>query len=1247
MRRDFADCSPLLRIRRVKPLLALLTCLASAAGLSHAARAPAATPAPHWKITADAWPTNFKPGEKGDVYAVYATNDGSQPTNGSTITVKVTLPKGVTATGLNCETRGVGSSEPFNGNITSDLATLTCTYERVEATGPFPESPGKLYPRSFLKIFVTVDVPETPVEPVEKFATVAGGGGPSAWAGDPTKINQAPASFGLSRLSTDITDVSGNPDTQAGSHPFEMTTSLAFNSSFLDNGEPISLINPKDIEVSLPPGLLGDPGAVPNCSQATVQSGGFADCPAGTQVGQLLVAVDGESLQTVPVYNVEPPPGQPAELGIGVSQFIHVPMFFRVRGNGDYGLTAKLSNLPEAGAIRESVLSLWGVPADPAHNSQRQGSGCFSGCASNAPLRPFLRLPTSCPAEGVPGISLLSDSWQSPGRRDENESADLSDPNWASIRSSLPSLTGCKQLSFAPSIAVAPEITQAEAPSGYTVDLRVPQTSDPNVLATPDLKRAVVALPAGTIVSPSAAGGLEGCSDEQFALRSRSPANCAGASQVGRLKISTPLLSKPLEGQVFVGKPNCGVGGICTPRDAQEGRMIRVFLQAQGSGVIVKLQGTVSVSQITVSQGTRQLTTTGQLTTTFDNNPQLPFSELELVLNGGSRAPLANPTACGHAETVAELSPWSAPATPFTTSSLFEVSGCPSQIPFAPEFSAGTTSNQAASFSPFAATVSRPDGNQTLSGISVQTPPGLLGMLSRVQLCGEPQAAQGACAAASQIGHVTSAAGPGPDPVYLPQAGRPQDPVYLTGPYKGAPFGLSIVAPAEAGPFNLGTVVVRAAISVDPHTAQITVKSDPLPEQLDGIPLQIRIVSAVIDRAGFIFNPTNCQPLSVGGTITSTQGASAALWSRFQTANCASLPFKPSFRVSTQGNGTFGGGAKGKGASLDVKVSESRGEAAIGKVDVQLPLALPSRLTTLQQACKEAQFAANPAGCPPGSNVGFAKATTPVLKVPLTGPAYLVSHGGAAFPDLVVVLQGNERGGHIRIDLTGHTNIKKGITYSNFDSVPDAPISSFELTLPEGPHSALAAIKNLCALKKTITVKSHGKHVKRTVPGPLTMPTTITGQNGAVIKQSTRIAVTGCTKPRAHKARKATAAARTMAFNINSNLRLIGRPGHVLNERGTFAGSQSGTIEIRFTSVTHTSGEATFAAYSSHGGSVSGRASTKGHVVGATVYFTGVMSITGGTGRWAHASGRGLRFSGVVDRHSFHATTHMQGTISV
>jgi hypothetical protein len=495
---------------------------------------------------------------------------------------------------------------------------------------------------------------------------------------------------------------------------------------------------------------------------------------------------------------------------------------------------------------------------------------------------------------------------------------------------------------------------------------------------------------------------------------------------------------------------------------------------------------------------------TGQLTTTFSETPDLPFSDLKMVLEGGPQGALVTPGACGVFTTSADFTPWSSPFIPGAVwSSSFGIesgaggSSCGSLSSFAPSFTAGTTDNQAGAFSPFGVTFSRQDGEQDVGGVQVTTPPGLLGVLKGVERCGEPQASQGTCGAGSLVGHTTVAAGAGPDPLYV-QGGQ----VFLTGPYKGAPFGLSIVVPAVAGPFNLGNVVVRAAIGIDPHTAQITVSSDPLPTILDGVPLQIKTVNVSIDRAGFIFNPTNCEQLSVGGSLTSTQGASEGVSSRFQAANCTALPFDPLFAVSTRAVTS-----KKDGASLTVKGSLTAGEANIRSVAVTLPKQLPARLTTIQQACIAAVFAANPAGCPAGSNIGTATASTPILASTLTGPVYLVSHGGAAFPDVVAILQGEGA----TVDLVGSIDIKHGVTSSTFASVPDAPIASFQLNLPEGPHSGLAAV---------VPAKNRGSLCGQT----LTMPFTITGQNGAVVKQPVKIAVTSCPRTKKkHKAKKAGA----------------------------------------------------------------------------------------------------------------------------
>jgi hypothetical protein len=505
--------------------------------------------------------------------------------------------------------------------------------------------------------------------------------------------------------------------------------------------------------------------------------------------------------------------------------------------------------------------------------------------------------------------------------------------------------------------------------------------------------------------------------------------------------------------------------------------------------VTVKIRGTVTPDPAT-----------GQVTTTFDENPELPFSELKLHLNGGSRATLANPSACGPYSAEADFTPWSSPFTPNATptSPPFTITGCGAPQ-FAPIFKVGTTSTQAGGYSPLSVSFAREDADEDLSGLSVTTPPGLSGNLTGVPLCGEPQAAEGTCPAASQIGELAAAAGPGPEPVVI-GGGK----VFLTGPYDGAPFGLSIDVSERAGPLDLGTgpcdcEVVRATVSVNPQTAQLTVTNGAIPTGKYGIPFQVKKVNVLINRPDFVFNPTSCDAMSVTGTMSSTGGMRAQEASHFQVTNCAALSFAPRFKVSTSGRTTREGGA-----SLDARLAYPQApfgsQANIALAKVQLPRQLPSRLTTLQKACSAAVFEANPAACPAASRVGVARATTPIIPVPLTGPAYFVSHGGEAFPSLIVVLQGYG----VTVDLVGSTfiNEKTSITTSTFKTVPDVPVGTFELYLPQGRYSALAAHGNLCTAK-------------------LTMPTEFIAQDGTVLRRSTPIAVTGCPKAKARAARAA------------------------------------------------------------------------------------------------------------------------------
>jgi hypothetical protein len=1055
-------------------------------GLAGATPSQASSPSPHWSIASESQPTYFKAGEAPEGYTLIVRNDGgTQTTKGSPVTITDSLPKEVTAT------RATAISEGPNGRgsptyelacpVTPGAELVTCTYEEGPTNGP-------ILAGATIVVTITVAVPEAAQSLAANSATVSGGGAPSAATSEVTPLSGEVAPFGLSLFDVETAGESGEADRQAGSHPFELTTSFAFNvagreSPSTENGNREWLLAgaaPKDVEVALPPGLVGDPNALPQCSQRAFLEGANLNCPVDTQVGTVRPFFYGAFPSAdYPVYNLVPPAGAPAELGFSVSDLGRMTIFFHVRSGGDYGLTASLDGIPETGPLQGAILTLWGVPAEASHDLEREGTlgdgaqdaseFCkpavkFKGgeeirtlCPSDAPAKPFLTLPSECQPEGP--FTATVDSWENPGQL---QTYSFPRPDNANA------ITGCEQLTFTPSLTLTPETTQADTPSGYTVELHVPQNENPVGFATPDLRNAVVSLPAGIVVSPSATNGLQGCSQAQFAPSSASAASCPSHSQIGTVKIATPLLTSPLEGQVFLAEPECAP---CTPAQAQEGKLVRLLVQAQGSGVTVKLEGATSIDQ-----------STGQLTVSFANAPQLPFEGLELTLNGGSRAPLANTSTCGvPLAASSSLTPYSSETPAQPSSEAFELSGCPPPQ-FHPSFVAGTTNNQAGAFSPLTVTLSRIDQDEQLQALTVHLPPGLLGVIAKVPLCAEAQAKAGACDAESEIGSATVGAGPGANPVFL--AGR----VYLTGSYEGAPFGLSIVVPAVAGPFDLGTIDVGARIEVAPKTAALTISSDPLPQRLDGIPLQLKTVNLDIDRAGVTFNPTDCQPLAVEGSAQSGEGATALLSSRFQAANCATLPFKPRLGALTHAKTS-----KAAGAYLHVRLESAPGEANIAKLKVDVPKQLPVRLTTLQKACTALVIEANPANCPAASVVGSVTVITPVLRNALVGPIYLVSHGGAVSPELEFVLQGEG----VTVDVIGQTIIKHGVISAAFRALPDVPISTLGVVLGVGPHSLLAA-----NLPTTARRSMCGQR--------LAMPVAITGQNGAIVKRTVEIAVSGC-----------------------------------------------------------------------------------------------------------------------------------------
>jgi hypothetical protein len=850
---------------------------------------------------------------------------------------------------------------------------------------------------------------------------------------------------------------------QAGAHA---DVTIAFR---LTENEDTPYALTRDIDVDLPPGVIGNPQTVPTCG--VLQLGTEvenSECPQDSQVGTTEVTLGGDPPGTFlePIYNMPSPGGDVvARLGFFAAAY---PAVINVRLNPlDDSLSADLEGLPAAAALIGATTTLWGVPAAPSHNQQRltpeeafHHQSPPGGRSPGLPEAPFMSNPTSC--ESGRQVSISARSYQLP----EVVSKKVVP---------FPNIAGCGKLGFAPRFSLLPTSSEAASATGVDVNVEVPQDETPNGRATSALRAAEVTLPPGLTINPAAGDGLEACSPAQVGFQTAEEAHCPDASKIGNVEIDVPALEHTLHGSIYQRTP--------------EGKeLFKLWVVTDELGVHLKLPAEIHADPAT-----------GRLRTAFDGipalggNPQVPFSDFRLHFFGGPRAPLSTPNRCGTYQTHYELIPWSGSSPVVGDSPMQITSGC-EKGGFAPGLTAGVLDPFAGAFSPFVLDLTRADGEANPSTLEVHLPQGLLAKLGGVPLCSGQATVDGNCPSNSQVGTVAVATGIGGAPLWIPQAGKSPTAIYLAGPYKGAPYSLVITVPAEAGPFDLGTVVTRAAIYVDPTTAQVSVRSDPLPQILEGVPVSYRSIQVNVDRPNFMLNPTNCDATQIGVNVTASSGETASPVAGFQATNCANLAFRPKFSASTNGHAS-----RTNGASLRVKIAfphpgpqsgDQSAEANIAGVHVELPKALPARLTTLQKACTDKQFTANPAGCPAASVVGHAKAITPILNQPLEGPAYFVSHGGAAFPELVVVLQGEG----ITIQLNGETfiNGKTNVTSSTFAQVPDAPISSFELTLPEGKYSELAAPgNNLCTQS-------------------LIMPTKITGQNGAVVTQNTPIEVEGC-----------------------------------------------------------------------------------------------------------------------------------------
>jgi len=874
----------------------------------------------------------------------------------------------------------------------------------------------------------------------------------------------APSDYGIGSFSASI------PDPQAGAHADLFThIALAGDPAKLDfAGQPQPWASSRDIAVELPAGFTGNPAAFPTCSLAVfanlmdtevISDPDWPECPTDSQVGMVspgLWEFFPPGVLNEPLFNLESPGGDVvARLGFFAYTF---PLYIdiKVDPQRDDAVTATVVAVPATAPLTATDTTVWGVPTDPSHDSQRFTP--FEALACGGPCGP----PVS---SGLAPTAFLSNSTSCGPKESEIAAASYAEPERV-VRKQAPlempapgEVTGCEAVPFTPILALKPTTRSAASPSGVDFHLHVPQDGflDPKGLASAHLKKAVVTLPEGVGLNASSADGLGSCSEAEVGLTSESPirfnaneATCPDASKVGSGTITTPVLDDPLQGSLYVAKQDDN------PFDS----LLAGYLVAKGKGVLIKQAGKFELSN------------TGRITAVFDNNPQQPFSDLDLHFKGGPRGVLTTPSQCGTYDTSYELTPWSGNP-PTTGVSSFTIDENCDAGKFNPGFEAGTTSPLAGEFSPFTLRMTRKSGSPQLTGVSVSPPPGLTGKLAGIPYCpdaalnaiptapgtGAAQLVSPACPAASQVGSVIAGSGSG-SPFYV-STGK----AYLTGPYKGAPLGLAIVTPALAGPFDLGNVLVRSALYVDQRTAQIRAVSDPLPTILQGIPLDLTDVRVNVDRPEFMLNPTSCALMSINGTLSGAGGASADVSDPFKVSGCGDLGFKPKLSLRL-----FGPTHRGANPRFRAVLQMPEGGANIARASVALPRSEFLDQGNIRTVCTRVQFAAHQ--CPEGSIYGYARAFSPLLDQPLQGLVYLRS-SSHKLPDLVASLDGQ-----IHIDVSGRIDSVKGAIRSTFEAVPDAPVSKFVLTMQGAEKGLLVNSTNICKGEHRATARFDAQNGK-------------------------------------------------------------------------------------------------------------------------------------------------------------------------
>jgi hypothetical protein len=876
---------------------------------------------------------------------------------------------------------------------------------------------------------------------------------------------------------SDIYEFANVPtSTEAGGHP-DVITSLEVSNHYHSQGEQpfCRCHDPRDILVHTPPGLIANPHVVSECTPAQIP---LWECPSDAQAGYVVINLENAAVGwvVVPIYRTVPQAGQAAlfvftlPLGIAIPQYLAV----NSRTGGDYGLDFRFEGLSHSVPPLATHTVFWGVPGAAKNDLLRfapydQGMACIGNpltelLAGNVPVncvvaaqrpgKPHETHPKLPVDFSLPAAPFMQNPTTCAGPLSSSVDVKYYDLKIAHAEAPWPATTGCDKLSFSPSLAAAPTTAQTDSPSGLAIDLKVPQFQDEKTPSPSEIKGQSVALPEGFSLNPGAADGKTTCSDAQANLHSEAAAECPEYSKVGTSELLSSALPGPIYGYVYLGTP--------LPGDRW-----RVILTSSGFGTNVKIAGSAHLDP-----------NTGQVVTDFQNLPQTPFQEFNLHFFGSERGLFATPTQCGTYPVHSTFEPWARELSDQFSTQFFDVgsgpggASCPGgPRPFAPAFEAGVEDNTAGAHSAMQILIRRADGEQNLAGATAKAPPGFSATLKGVSYCSEPaiaalkrpgrsgadEQASPSCPAGSDIGTAFAGAGAGTHPVYV------QGRLYLAGPYKGAPLSLVAALPAISGPYDLGVVAVRAALFVDPVTAQVKAVSDPLPQIVEGVPLRTRSVLLRIDRPGFALNPTNCEPFSIATTLSGSEGATATPSAPFQAANCTDLGFAPTLSLKLSG-----ASRRGANPALRAVLKAGAGEANIKRVVVTLPHSEFLDTTHLNAPCTRPQFAAN--ACPPQSQIGTASAESPLLAEPLSGPVYL-KVSNHKLPDVVVDLHGQ-----FDIELDGRVDSVNQRLRTTFETVPDVPVSKFTLNLRGGKKGLLENSNGVCSASHKASVKMTGQN---------------------------------------------------------------------------------------------------------------------------------------------------------------------------